>query len=194
MDEDKDCIFCLDSINTYKEQEILFDTLTKIDTYNTYVSNILNNNITLACNHEFHLGCFIKYIKHKYKSWNRKVSNPYFCVECPICRNKLEIYQILDIIDRLQNIKIVNEYLKNSMFKIKYQMLWEKLKIYSNHYILSFYGKTKVNTYFNLSEAYDEYEFLKNKIRYLLEDMDTIYKNISKCNDYDYDQYFINYI
>lgn len=186
-----DCIFCLDKINT-NENNLSDEQVSDIEAYNNKILNILNSNLELDCNHNYHLGCFAKYLKFKYKSWLQlsdfeRVKG--FTLECPCCRGSILICQILYIIDRMKSIRMIQKVLQNKLLSMKIKLLWSKLKIYSK-YALNMSNKEQMNRYFYLSEAYDEYEFLNSKMTYLVADLDTMYEDINKYVDYDYDHLY----
>jgi hypothetical protein len=193
-----DCIFCLDTINIdiiNTDEDIQMNYINKIsdiETYSNVISNILNSNLELSCNHNYHLGCFAKYLKFKYRSWNQLTEIERvrgFTLECPCCRGSILTCQILYVIDRMKSIRTVQKTLQNKLLMIKLKLLWYKLKIYSK-YALQINNKDQMNSYFYLSEAYDECEFLNNKITYLVADLDIMYEDINRHVDYDYDHLY----
>jgi hypothetical protein len=196
MEQCIDCIFCLETININGDvEEAISDCnkgMSNIEVYSNKISDILNSNLELNCNHNYHLGCFAKYLKFKYKSWNQlpeieRIKG--FTLECPCCRGSVLMCQIIYTIDKMKSIRIIQKVLQNKLLMTKMKLLWTKLKIYSK-YALQISNKEQMNSYFYLSEAYDEYEFLNSKITYLVGDLDTMYEDINKYVDYDYDHLY----
>lgn len=198
MDNDRvDCVFCFDKINQddidlniieqeqYIKDKIISD---EVEEYTNMISQFLNSNLKLYCNHRFHLGCFVKYLKHKYISWSNKPRKCCFTLECPFCRKTLPVNQILNIIDTMKFMKIFEKCLKNKLIKIRFKLFLSKLKLYWRKLTLS---KSKdVYDYFILIETYDELEFILDKIKHLCKNLNSIYKDIEENCDYDYDHYY----
>ena len=56
------------------------------------LDDIYNNNITLKCNHDFHLDCLNQWINYNNKKYYK----------CPVCNKKyLKNYNIIDYYDNL---------------------------------------------------------------------------------------------
>ena len=101
MFNQKECIFCFEALNyvnttntitdtdidtnthttntitdTDTKNTILYDLDTRINEYQHKLLCILNNTLIMNCYHEFHYGCFLKYIKVKYYNMFVFLSSP----------------------------------------------------------------------------------------------------------------------
>ena len=139
-----------------------------INQYQNRVICILNETLIMNCYHEFHYGCFLKYIKVKYYNKERDRDIDFF-IECPLCRYRLDLNQIKDIVVRRSN--LFNNIKKNIFIDIKRlqrEIFLYKMKLYCKK---TLYIKNNVNEIFIYNQMIDmleESEFLYNKIKYVL--------------------------
>lgn len=184
MKEQDECIICFDSFSLDNNETCY---------YKKNVKKILNTRLVLSCGHYYHLGCIITYIKTLYSSWKRKTtidSCSSFFMNCPFCRCEIEESEIISIIDKFNYIKTTKLRLNQKLSKLKMEIFWLRIKLYSKK-MMNFTNLPKEVFYYHQKlDEYDDFEFLNTKINYLTKDTDSLYNIIIKnnnklCNFYD---------
>jgi hypothetical protein len=180
MFDQQECIFCLEpfKLNTNLVNNCFYKK--NLFMYQQEIINVLDDTLVIKCNHIFHYGCFLKYIKIKYKLWKTyEYNNDNFFINCPFCRIKM-------IPKDLKSIML----LKNDNFhKIKSQIKIEikSLKKYMNLYKTKLYVKkiffikndiSDIYKYQLMTENYEEWCFLYDKLQYILNDINVFLNDI----------------
>lgn len=181
MYEQDECIFCFE-IFSPKKNYTNFDK-NDILSCETYIKNILNDTLTLKCKHDFHIGCFIKYIVTKYTSWKKKQTLDYidiFHVPCPFCRTLLKNEELLSILDYLTHLKTILDNISNILLKLKFRMRLIKLSVYSRKLLSMNINTQYAYDYLKITETYENWEFLHTKIKFIIKDTDLLYETLLK--------------
>jgi len=74
----------------------------------------------LECNHSYHYDCFLNYI-----DYNLQKIKEFNCVECPLCRTKTKIHEIMySIVDKFYNMKLKINKLEKRRTQYKKKLLY----------------------------------------------------------------------
>lgn len=185
MYEQDECIFCFKTFSPNKSKGIHFDK-DDVKSCENYIHNTLNDTLKLKCNHDFHVGCFIKYIRTKYTSWKKTSildEKNIFHMSCPFCRSVVNNEELLLILDYLDPIKEIASYINNTLLKLKFRMGLIKLSVYSKKLFKVNQNINDTYKYFKMTESYENWEFLDTKIKVVTKDTDLLYKTLSKTRD-----------
>jgi hypothetical protein len=166
------CIFCFEE---YSKEENTFNKIYKqilnvnnnsfYDFIKNNINIVKNQNFVIHCNHNYHLGCFVKY--HKYKCDDKCNCIGNCNLPCPLCTIPIksldlqkafrEIYKLYSILDIL-TIKLKKLYIE---IKIKKFILCCKKK----------FVKIKLNEIYQFNKLdiiYDDlYEIKTNLKKYI---------------------------
>ena len=97
------CIFCLEVLNYINK--IHYENEIQENENEIELLNVINKNINLKCNHNFHIDCFFLYLKHNKEKLR--------ILPCPLCRYDLSRFEIIKILI------VYLFYLKKLQYKIK---------------------------------------------------------------------------
>lgn len=185
MYQQDECIFCFEIFSPKDNTSFNRDDITSCE---NYINTILKNTLILKCQHTFHIGCFIKYIKTKYTTWIKTQSLDddinifYMC--CPFCRTLVKNYELLEILDHLTPIKQIKVRISTILIKLKFQMGLLKLSFFCRK--LLNLQVTINESYLEMIEIYENWEFLDTKIQFITKDTCCLYKRLLKNKEYDF--------
>lgn len=146
------CIFCFEN---YNKEENTFKKIYKQILYinhNSFfefikdnIDIVKNKNFIINCNHNYHLGCFIKY--HKYKcDFNDCIGD---CIlNCPLCTIPIKSSDLQKAFSEINKLYSILDILT-----IKLKKLYIEIKI--KKFILCFkkkFGKIKLNEIFKFNK------------------------------------------
>lgn len=140
----EECIFCfeklsLNNIQLYDSYKILRsnnidinifseykddDFKNLISSYENYFLEMKSCTLNLDCGHNYHYGCFLKYIKCRYNT----------TLLCPLCRSDVKRDKLECIIKTLYPIKLSRDYITRISKKIYNKILFEKTILYLNKF------------------------------------------------------------
>lgn len=152
--------------DTYTKNTILYDLDTRINEYQHKLLFILNKTLVINCYHEFHYGCFLKYTR--IKCYNRKRDLEFF-IDCPLCRYRLNLEEMRGII--IKNNNLFDNIRKEIFVDIKTlqrKIFFYKTKLYCKKFLSIKNDIREVFLYHQLIDSLEEFEFLDNKIKYIL--------------------------
>jgi hypothetical protein len=188
MYEQDECIFCFEIFSPKNKDCINFDKDDIISCEN-YINTILNSTLTLKCQHNFHTGCFIKYIRTKYTTWKKTRGLDdinIFHVSCPFCRTFVKNYELLEILDYLTPIKQITAYISNTLAKLRFRMGLLKLSFFSRKLLNLQITMQETCKYLKMTEIYENWEFLDTKIHFLTKDTRCLYTRLLKNKECDF--------
>jgi len=190
MYEQDECIFCFEIFSPKNKDDTSFNT-DDITSCENYINTILKNTLTLKCQHTFHTGCFIKYIKVKYTTWIKTQNvddTSIFYVSCPFCRTFVKNHELLEILDNLTPIKQISGCISNILVKLKFQMGLLKFSFFCRKLL-----NLQVTTnYLKMTEIYENWEFLDTKIQVITKNTCCLYKRLLKNKEYDFILHNVN--
>lgn len=188
MYEQDECIFCFEIFSPKNKDDTNFNT-DDITSCENYINTILKNTLILKCQHTFHIGCFIKYIRIKYTTWIKTQSVDdisIFYVSCPFCRTLVKNNELLEILDYLTPIKQIAGCISNILVKLKFQMGLLKFSFFCKK-ILNLQVTTTTNeSYLKMTEIYENWEFLDTKIQVITKNTSCLHKHLLKNKEYDF--------
>lgn len=187
MYDQDECIFCFEIFSPKNNDCINFNKDDIISCEN-YINTILHNTLTLKCQHNFHIGCFIKYIKIKYTTWKKTKDDDIniFHVSCPFCRSLVKNYELLEILDYLNPIKQITVCISNALTKLRFRMGLLKLSFFSRKLLNLQITMQETYKYLKMTEIYENWEFLDTKIQVITKDTCCLYKRLLKNKEYDF--------
>jgi hypothetical protein len=184
MYEQDECIFCFEIFSPKNKVSLNKDDITSCE---NYINTILKSTLILKCQHAFHIGCFIKYIKTKYTTWIKTQSLDdinIFYICCPFCRTLVKNYELIEILDHLTPIKQITVHISTILIKLKFQMGLLKFSFFCRKLL-----NLQVNineSYLKMTEIYENWEFLDTKIQFITKHTSCLYKRLLKNQEYDF--------
>lgn len=185
MYEQDECTFCFEIFSPKNKDCINFNKDDIISCEN-YIRTILNTTLTLKCQHNFHIGCFIKYIRTKYTTWGKTQGDDTFHVSCPFCRTLVKNYELLEILDYLNPIKEITAFISNTLAKLRFRMGLLKFSFFSKKLLNLQITTQDSYKYLKMTEIYENWEFLDTKIQVITKDTCSLYKRLLKNKEYDF--------
>ena len=178
MFDQHECAFCFEELVFSQKNKINVQLLrNSIENCEKYVNKILYTTLVLRCEHSFHLGCFINYIKSKYKTWKQGKGCNVFYMSCPLCRNIVDTSELRLIIKSFNSIKNITTFINKQMSKLKIKVLFAKLYLDCKK-VLKF--DVSLSRIYNYIDLYEEYEFLNKKIQIMTKETDCLYNKMSQ--------------
>ena len=150
------CIFCFEEYG--KEENNSFTKIYKQvlninnNSFYDFVKNniniVKNKNFVIHCNHNYHLGCFVKY--HKYNCNNANDCFGNCRLPCPLCTIPIKSYDLQKAFKEINKLYSILEILKMKLSRLYIEIKIKKIifrckKIFVKVYLHEYYQYNKLN-------------------------------------------------